>query len=492
MKPLIRVLCGALLVWTTLCAAQQQGGTPESPAPESLKGVQLKGKAPVNPDTLRVVLPRAQEATLSNGLRVALLEDHKLPTFSLQLLLTGGGLDDPANQHGLAMVTASLLREGTTQRTSRQIAEQLATLGGAFSAGASPSSGETSIGIGGLLENADKILAIAADVVRNPAFPEAELAKYKSRFLSQLQQQRAQPGFLAQEEFMRAVYGTHPGSYVVPPESVLRSLTRADLASYHKTHYTPNNGIVLAYGDFKLADLVKKLEQAFGDWPKGSARTISLPELKPPAKSRVLLVDRPGSVQTSLWLGGLGIERRSDDYFAVLVMNHILGGGPASRLFINLREDKGYTYGVYSFFNGSRFPGVMLASTDVRTQVTDGAMQELMAELRRIGNEPVPEDELKNAKRALVGGFALSLDSPQTLISNLATQKIYNLPADYWDLYPQRVEAITAADVQRVARKYYDISRLQIVAVGDGAAVQKVLEKYGTVETPAPAAAGAP
>src|SRR4030095_10699673 len=279
-------------------------------------------------------------------------------------------------------------------------AEQLPTLGVAFSASASPSSGETGIGSGGLSENADKILAIAADVVRNPAFPEAELAKYKSRFVSQLQQQRATPGFLAQEEFMRAVYGTHPGSYVVPPESVLRGLTRADLASYHKTHYTPNNGIVLAYGDFKLADLVQKLERALGDCRKGERRTISCPELKPPAKSRVLLVDRPGSVQTSLWLGGLGIERRSDDYFAVLVMNHILGGGPASRLFINLREDKGYTYGVYSLFNGSRFPGVMLASTDVRTQVTEGAMQELMAELRRIGNEPVPDDELKNAKRA--------------------------------------------------------------------------------------------
>ena len=158
----------------------------------------------------------------------------------------------------------------------------------------------------------------------------------------------------------------------------------------------------------------------------------------------MLLVDRPGSVQTSLWLGGLGIERRSDDYFAVLVMNHILGGGPASRLFINLREDKGYTYGVYSFFNGSRFPGVMVASTDVRTPVTEGALQELTAELRRIGSEPVPEQELKNAKRALIGGFALSLDSPQTLIGNLATQKIYSLPADYWDTYPQRVEAITA------------------------------------------------
>ena len=248
---------------------------------------------------------------------------------------------------------------------------------------------------------------------------------------------------------------------------------------------------MLAYGDFKLKDLVQKLERAFGDWPKGDARTISLPALTPPAKSRVLLVDRPGSVQTSLWLGGLGIERRSDDYFAVLVMNHILGGGPASRLFINLREDKGYTYGVYSYFNGSRFPGVMLASTDVRTTVTDGAMQELMAELRRIGSEPVPEQELKNAKRALIGGFALSLDSPQTLIGNLATQKIYNLPADYWDTYPQRVEAITAADVQRVAKKYFDASRLQIIAVGDGASVKKVLEKYGTVETAAPAAPGA-
>ncbi|HKU16593.1 MAG TPA: pitrilysin family protein [Steroidobacteraceae bacterium] len=481
MKSPIIAVGAALLACAGLCSAQAPGT--ESATPDSLKGVQLKGKAPVNPQTLRVVLPRAQEATLSNGLRVALLEDHKLPTFSLSLLLTGGGLDDPADQHGLAMVTAGLLREGTATRTSRQIAEQLATLGGSFSAAASPSSGETSIGIGGLSENADKILAIAADVVRNPAFPEAELEKYKSRFVSQLQQQRATPNFVAQEEFMRAVYGKHPGSYVVPPEQVLRGLKRTDLAAYHKSHYMPSNGIVLAYGDFKLADLVKKLERAFGDWPKGEARAISLPPLTAPAKARVLMVDRPGSVQTSLWLGGLGIERRSDDYFAVLVMNHILGGGPASRLFVNLREDKGYTYGVYSFFNGSRFPGVMLASTDVRTAVTEGALHELTAELKRIGSEPVPEAELKNAKRALIGGFALSLDSPQTLVSNLATQKIYNLPADYWDTYPQRVEAITAADVQRVAKKYYDASRLQLVAVGDGASVKPVLEKYGTVET---------
>src|SRR5690606_29045047 len=160
----------------------------------------------------------------------------------------------------------------------------------------------------------------------------------------------------------------------------------------------------------------------------------------------------------------------------------ILGGGPASRLFMNLREDKGYTYGVYSTFTGTTFPGVVVASTDVRTAVTEGAMHELSLELQRIANEPVSAQELTNARRALIGRFALSLDSPSSLLSNLATQKIYGLPDDYWDTYPQRVEAITPADIQRVAKKYYDRERLQIVAVGDAKEVSKVLEKYGKVE----------
>ncbi len=187
-------------------------------------------------------------------------------------------------------------------------------------------------------------------------------------------------------------------------------------------------------------------------------------------------------MQTSLWLGSLGIERNSDDYFAMLVMNHILGGGPASRLFMNLREDKGYTYGVYSSFTGTTFPGVVVASTDVRTEVTEGAMHELDLELQRIANEPVSEVELTNARRALIGRFALSLDSPASLMGNLATQKIYKLPEDYWDTYPQRVEAIKPADIQRVAKKYYDRDHLQIVAVGDAKQVSEVLKKYGTVE----------
>ncbi|HEU4797270.1 MAG TPA: insulinase family protein, partial [Pyrinomonadaceae bacterium] len=192
--------------------------------------------------------------------------------------------------------------------------------------------------------------------------------------------------------------------------------------------------------------------------------------------------DRPGSVQTVLQLGTLGIERTSPDYFAVLLADSVLGGGPQARLFMNLREDKGYTYGAYSGFGGSKFRGTWISSSEVRTDVTEGAMKEFMYELNRLRDEKVSAEELENAKRSIVGSFALSLEQPQALLQNIITQKLYNLPADYWDTYPQKVAAITADDVQRVAKQYLDLGRLQVVAVGDAAKARDVLSKYGKVE----------
>lgn len=484
-KSIVLALLSSLLV-VRASAQAPTAPAPAAPAGASTKGVELKGKVPVNPQTLRVQLPKPQEAVLKNGLRVSLLEDHKLPTFSMQLYFNGGGLADPADKRGVAMVTASQLREGTKQRSSREIAEQLATLGAALSSTAGPASGESVVVLTGLSDNIEQTLAIVSDVIRNPTFPASELDKFRARFLAQLQLQRANPGFQAQEQFMRAIYGEHPGALVVPSEAVIKALTSADLAAFHAARYRPNNAFLVAHGDITLKELVARLERHFGDWERADLNKVSLPAPKGPEKARILLVDRPGSVQTSLWIGSLGIERNSDDYFAMLVMNHILGGGPASRLFMNLREDKGYTYGVYSSFTGTTFPGVVVASTDVRTAVTEGAMHELDYELQRIANEPVTERELTNARRALIGRFALSLDSPSSLMGNLATQKIYNLPADYWDTYPQRVEAITPADIQRVAKKYYSRGQLQIVAVGDAKQLAKVLEKYGAVEAATP------
>ena len=201
-----------------------------------------------------------------------------------------------------------------------------------------------------------------------------------------------------------------------------------------------------------------------------------------PSAPKIYLIDRPGSVQTVLQLGNLGIERADPDYFALLLMDKVVGNDPAARLFKNLREAKGYTYGAYSSFSSSKFRGTFQASSEVRTAVTDGAIKEFMFELKRIREERVTTEELENAKRSLVGSFALSLERPATLLQNIITQKLYNLPADYWDTYPQKVAAITAADVQRAAQKYVDLAHLQIVAVGDASQIRDVLAKYGTVE----------
>lgn len=464
----------------SLQAAAQETASPVAGASVT-KGVQLKGKAPVNPQVLDVRLPRPQEFTLSNGMRVVLLKDDKVPTFSLQWLFAGGGLADPPQQRGLAMVTADLLSEGTAKRSSRQIAEEFARLGAGMGAGAAPASGHTTVSLTGLSDNLAETLALAAEVIREPSFPADELAKYKSRFNAQLEMERADPEFLAREQFLGAIYGEHPAALVVPDQQVMEQLASKDLASYHATYYRPDNALLVAHGALDATQLRAQLEQVFKDWPGGKPELKALPSPQPPQKSRVVLVERPGSVQTSLWLGSLGIERKHQDYFPMLVMNDILGGGPASRLFTNLREDKGYTYGVYSSFSGSSFPGVVVASTDVRNEVTEPALQELMGELQRIANEPVSQRELDQTRRSITGKFALSLDAPRSLMSNLVTQQIYDLPAGYWDTYPKQVAAVDAKEVQRVARQYFDPKRLQIIAVGDGE-VAKVLARYGTVE----------
>jgi len=200
------------------------------------------------------------------------------------------------------------------------------------------------------------------------------------------------------------------------------------------------------------------------------------------AQGKLVLIDRPGSVQTVLQLGSLGIERTSPDYFSVLLADKVFGGGPTGRLFLNLREDKGYTYGAYSGFSGSKYRGTWTSSADVRTEVTEGALKEFMYELDRLRSQKVSPEELENAKRSIIGSFALSLEQPQALIQNIITQKLYNLPADYWDTYPQKVSAITADDVQRVAQKYLSKDHVQVVAVGDASKARDILAAYGKVE----------
>jgi predicted Zn-dependent peptidase len=401
----------------------------------------------------------------------------------MQMVVLSGGLADPQDYRGLASFTASLLREGTKTRPSKDIAEQADALGATLTAGSGFSSMTSTVNTAGLVENFDKTLELFTDVVRNPTFPQAELDRYKSRTLAQLQFQRSIPQFLAQEQFSRAIYGAnHPASIVAPPAESLKKLSSKDLADFHAKYYRPNNAILAVVGDVTMKEILPKLEKAFGDWAKGEVPATTIPPAPSQGEARIYLIDRPGSVQTVLQLGTLGIERTSPDYFAVLLADRVLGGGPSGRLFMNLREDKGYTYGAYSGFGGSKFRGTWISSSEVRTDVTEGAMKEFMYELNRMRDEKVGAEELENAKRAIVGSFALSLEQPQSLLQNIITQKLYNLPADYWDTYPQKVAAITADDVQRAAQKYIDLGHLQVVAVGDASKAREVLSKYGKVE----------
>jgi zinc protease len=476
MISMMRLVAAVSALSFSIASAQQ------TMQPQSTKGVVIKGKAPVNKEILKVNLPKPTETTLGNGLQVVVLENHKLPVFNMQMVILSGGLSDPAGNAGLAQFTATLLREGTKTRTSKQISEQIESLGASLSAGSGLSSSTTNVMASGLTENLDDVMTLFSDVILNPSFSADELNKLKARMLAQLRMQRSMPFFLAMEMFSKVMYGEHPAARIVPSPEVIQRLTPEVLAQFHATYFRPNNAMFAIVGDVTPAEIIAKLERTFGSWSRADVPATAIPKASDPGPAKIHLIDRPGSVQTNLLVGDLTVERTDPDYCALVVMNRIFGGGPSGRLFMNLREDKGYTYGAYSNFSAFLYRGVLQANTEVRTNVTDGAMKEIMYEIRRLRDEKVPPEEFENAKRAIIGGFALQLESPQSMLQNIITQKIYRLPADYWDAYPREIAAITQDDVQRVAQKYLDLDHLQVVAVGDGKQLLETMKKYGPVE----------
>ncbi|MFN0124108.1 MAG: M16 family metallopeptidase [Blastocatellia bacterium] len=449
--------------------------------PQSMKGVNIKGRAPVSKETLKVTLPRPWETKLANGLQVVVLENHKLPTFSMQMVILSGGFSDPEGQPGVAQYVASLLREGTKTRNGKQIAEQVDTIGASLGANAGLSSTTSTVSVSGLTDNLDQAMELFADVILNPSFPDDEFNRLRTRAIAQLRLQRAQPGFLTGEMFSRVMYGAHPAARFSLTAEQLQKLNTDMLRQFHAAHYKPDNAILAVVGAVKPADIVARLNKHFGAWKGGSVTAASIPEVADSGAGKIHLIHRPNSAQINIVLGTQTIKRTDPDYYALEVMNQILGGGASSRLFLNLREDKGYTYGAYSGVSAQKYRGVFRANTEVRPDVTDGAMHELMYELRRLRDEKTPAAEFENAKRTIIGSFALELESPQSVLGDFMTQKMYGLPADYWDTYPRNIAAITPEEVQRVARKYLDLDKLQVIVVGDATKISDVLKKYGTV-----------
>lgn len=444
--------------------------------------VERKNRAPVSKEVLRVKLPKAVEVVLDNGLTVMILEDHRFPVVNMNLQMSGAGpIFDPADKPGLANLTSQMLREGTKTRNSRQIAEEIDKLGATLGANSGFGSTAASVNASGLSDNFDQWFGLMADMLMNPSFPADEFGKLKQRQKTALMQQRTQPNFLSQERFRRVVYGTHPAAVFSTTPAVLDSLTPEMLAAWHRERYVPQNAILAISGDVKASEVIAKLKTALAGWKRTDYKETLPPHPKPATEGKIYLIDRPNSVQSTITMGNIAIDRRHADYIPVVVMNSIVGGGASARLFLNLREEKGYTYGVYSSFTPLKYPGPWSAGGDVRTEVTEGAMTEFMRELNRIRDEKVPMDELEEQKRSVVAGFALSLESATDLLNYSIIRKLYGLPDDYWETYPAKIMAVTADDVQRVARQYVNPQTQQIVVVGDAKKIKSILEKFGTV-----------
>jgi zinc protease len=446
-----------------------------------LSKVERLNRAPVNNEVLRVVLPRPMVAKLPNGLTLLLLEDHKLPTVTFTMWIRPGQLADPSDLPGLASFTADMLREGTERRSSLAIAAEADSLGATLGANARFGASYTIVNAAGLAHTAPQILDLLSDVVLHPAFSPAELASYKQREMAALEQRLANPVFLGQRTFRQVLYGDGPLAIASPTRDSVAQVTPGDLKRFHDQHYRPGNTILGAIGDFKAGDMRALIEKYFAAWSGAAEPPLSVTAKVDLQPAKITLVDRPASVQTYIIGGGRGIRRTDPEYYALQVMNQILGGGPQSRLFLDLREEHGYTYGAYSNFSAEIYPGDWLAAAAVRTPVTDGSMTQFLYQFKRMGSEPVSKSELDDARHAIVASFALSLEQPTRLLDDWLTVQYYGLPSDYWDQYADRIAQVDAVAVQAAARKFVDLAHMQWICVGDRRQIQETLAKYGPV-----------
>ncbi len=468
------VLALGVAAFAVPAIAQDTGGVSTSTS-----GAVIKGKAPVAKELLTIRFPRPKSFTLSNGVTVYVLEDHRFPAVHMRLTMRAGSLYEP--KPGVAEMTAAMMTEGTTTRTSMALAEETSNIGASVNVG--PATDTCTLSVSGLSETTDTLINIMSDVLEHANFPSDRLDRLKFQQTSQVAQRRSNANSLVSEEANRVFYGGTPYERHPAKGPEIDAITREDLVAFHAAYYIPNGAILGVTGDVSTKALKSKLEAAFAEWKPG-AKTIELPkaDFKPKEATRIYLIDRPGSAQTVLLFGNLALKQNDPDYIPLVVANRILGGGSSGRLFQNIRERKGYTYGAYSTLGAGKWPGAWGASASVRTPVTEPAAAEFFNEFNRIQDERVPEEELDNAKRSIVGSFASTLESPEAILARTLELVENGLPLDYWDYYPQRIQAVTPADVLRVARKYLGKGRIQLIAVGERSQIEEGLKKFGPVE----------
>ncbi|HEY9677382.1 MAG TPA: pitrilysin family protein [Drouetiella sp.] len=427
-------------------------------------------------------LPTVINYKMDNGLQVQMIEDHRVPFITLALGVKAGSALEPREKLGLASMTADMLNEGTTSKKSKEIAEETDFIGGGLKAVSD--SDFTIISGSSLSKYSDRMISLLSDIVFHPTFPEEELTLAKTNLTQALAMKRSEPDFLVEERFHKVLFGDHPYSVVSPTPETIAKITREDLQQFHDTHYLPNESTLVVVGDFDANKLKAELENKFGGgiWKSGSMPVVQQPALPKQNGRKIYLVDRPGSVQSSLKIGNVAISKTDKDYFPMSVANQILGGAAHSRLFLNVREQKGYTYGAYSAITAHRQPGSFAAEAEVRTDVTAPALEEFLYELSRIRDVKVTDKELADAKAYIVGSFQLGLETQSGLAQRLLELKLYDLPDNYLQTYSDKVMAVTPDDIRRVSRKLIDSDNVVISVVGDAAKIKQDLQYFAPVD----------
>ena len=426
-----------------------------------------------------VVWPARTRRKLANGLEVVLVESHTIPKFAGELYFRSGNAAAAAKAPGLAEITATVVRTGTEKRSSRQIEEDLRRIGA--DVGTSAGADTSAIGFNGLTEFSTDLLNLVAELAQQASFPADEFERERRQMIEGLRIARTTPSFLASERMRRILFGAHPYAIIAPTETQVKEYRLGQLVEFYRTHYTPGNALLIAVGDFAAPQMMDQIERIFGSWKPATVPVVpdtTLPELH---GRRVHLVHLPESVQTQVVVANHAITRKHPDWLRMALANSIYGGAFNSRLIINIREQKGYTYSPRSGVHALRQHGYFSVNAAVRNDVVAASLTEIFYEIDRMRSLAVAEDELSDARTYMSGVFSLGLATQDGLASQLSTVYLNELPDNELETYRQRVRALTAADVLTAARAYFDSPNAQITIVGDRGQIGDQARLFGEV-----------
>jgi zinc protease len=424
-------------------------------------------------------LPAKQQFTLPNGMKVTLVPFGATPKLDVQLVVRVGNVDESAEQVWLADLMSDLLREGSTSKSATEINTAVASMGGTFNS--SVSLDEMTVSGQALSEHATSLIQLLAEVALQPRFPDAELARIKQNRLRTLAVQKSQPGTLATEKFHNVMFPNHPYGRYFPTEAQLQGYTVQQVKDFYNQHFTAARAHLFVAGQFDASAVSNAIRSAFSGWKAGQAVKPVQPKMT--NKRAIYIIDRPGAVQSSMWIGGPTIDPSNPDYRALQVTNMLLGGAFGSRITRNIREDKGYTYSPFSQVSTRYRNAFWSEVADVTTNVTGASLKEIFAEIDRLQKEPPTAVELKGIQDNMIGTYMMQGSTRGGVIALLRALNLHDLPESYVSEYVRQVSAVTPQDVTRMAQKYITDDNFTIVIVGDRKAIEEQVKPYGELIT---------